>query len=205
VSDGFECTVRVEQTGTMQMPIPVLARFEDGTEQRVSTERLAKTQALRFRAKSRLASVELDPDKAVAMAEPPGAAERELRSKLRELPWSGGSGDSALELYKETRALKLEDPDVWIKLALSLYDARSYREALEAAAELERGETNYRFAGLVWQGHILDLMNRRGEAVARYTEALKVPGSPGMQHGQYKLTINKDWVERRLKDPFTRP
>jgi tetratricopeptide (TPR) repeat protein len=188
----------------MQMPVPVLARFEDGTEQRATSDRTPKTQEMHFHAKTRLAAVVLDPDKVVSMAEAPGAEERNLRSKLQDLPWAGG-GDVALALYRETRALKLDEQGVWIKLALTLYDSRHYQEALEAAAQMERGDAMYRFTGLVWQGHILDLLNRRAEAVARYTEALKVPGSPAMQHGQYKLTINKQWVEERLKTPFTRP
>ena len=61
-----------------------------------------------------------------------------------------------------------------------------------------------RFAGLVWQGHVLDLLGHRAEALGRYEDALKVPGSPSMQHGQYKLTIDKQWVEERLKSPFVR-
>jgi hypothetical protein len=40
---------------------------------------------------------------------------------------------------------------------------------------------------------LLDLPGRRTEAVARSDEALKMLGSPNMQHGQYNMTINKQW------------
>jgi hypothetical protein len=83
-----------------------------------------------------------------------------------------------------------------------LYDGRYYQESLEAMTQLEK--TDLRFVALVWQGHLLDLLGRRGEAVTRYEEALKLPGSPSMQHGQYNMTINKQWVEERLKTPFER-
>jgi hypothetical protein len=40
--------------------------------------------------------------------------------------------------------------------------------------------------------------------VARYQEALKVPGARSMQHSQYNMIIDKKWVEERLKTPFER-
>jgi hypothetical protein len=50
----------------------------------------------------------------------------------------------------------------------------------------------------------LDLLGRRPEALVRYQEALKLPGSPKIRHDQYKLVIDKQWVEERLKTPFER-
>jgi hypothetical protein len=61
-----------------------------------------------------------------------------------------------------------------------------------------------KFAALVWEGHLLDLLGRRTEAVAAYQEALKIPGQPSMRHDQYGMTIDKKWVEERLKTPFQR-
>jgi hypothetical protein len=55
-----------------------------------------------------------------------------------------------------------------------------------------------------WQGHLLDLLGRRAEAVGRYQEALKVPNPPSMKHSQYNLIISTQWVEERLKTPFGR-
>lgn len=71
-------------------------------------------------------------------------------------------------------------------------------------AKLWQGDSDWRFMGLVWQGHLLDLLGRRTEAVASYQQALKVPGEPSMQHSQYNLVIDKQWVEQRLKTPFER-
>jgi predicted negative regulator of RcsB-dependent stress response len=98
--------------------------------------------------------------------------------------------------------MKIEDGGTQFKLGMTLYDGRYYQEALEVMTQLEKGD--FRFGALVWEGHLLDLLGRRKEAIARYEEALKVPGSPDMQHSQYNLTINKPWVEERLKEPFER-
>jgi tetratricopeptide (TPR) repeat protein len=198
---GVECMVRVERTGLMRMPVTVAARFEDGSEQRATTERLANVDELRFRARSALKDVAIEPDRAVALADAPSAQAKILISKIRDLPWAGASEDP-LRLWQQARELKLEDEGPRFKLAMLLYDSRHYAESLDAMTQLER--TDSRFAALVWEGHLLDLLGRREEAVGRYQEALKVPGSPSMQHGQYGMTINRMWVEERLKTPFTR-
>jgi len=202
-SGKFECTVRVERAGAMRMPVTVAARFEDGSEQRARMDRLADIDELRFEADSALRSVVIEPDAAVALAEAPSQAHREVMAKVGQMPWVG-AGPAALEAYRKVRELKIDDADVWAKLGLMLYDGRYYQEALAAMAQLSHSDSEWRFMGLVWQGHLLDLLGRRAEAVASYQEALKVPGSPSMQHSQYHLVINKQWVEERLQTPFER-
>ncbi len=68
---AFDCRVQVERTGGMRMPVTVAARFEDGSEQRARTERLADLDELQFRAKSPLKDVVIEPDSAVALADAP--------------------------------------------------------------------------------------------------------------------------------------
>jgi tetratricopeptide (TPR) repeat protein len=199
----FNCTVRVERLGEMRMPVTIAARFEDGSEQRAQTERLADLDELKFQAKSPLKEVVIEPDGTVALAQAPPRAQRELMAKVSQMPWTG-VGEAALEAYRQASKLKIEDADTWAKLGLLLYDGRYYAEALEAMTKLAGSDPDWRFVALVWQGHLLDLLGRRAEAVARYQEALKVPGSPSMQHSQYKLVIDKHWVEERLKTPFER-
>jgi tetratricopeptide (TPR) repeat protein len=192
--------VRVERLGAMRMPVTVAARFEDGSEQRSQTERLADMDEVRFEGNSALKSVVIEPDAAVALAEDP---KRELKLKVEQMPWME-AGDAALDAYRKACELNIEDADVWAKLGMILYDGHHYPEALAAMGRLSQGNSDLRFMGLVWQGHLLDLLGRRAEALASYQEALKVPGEPRMQHSQYNLVINKRWVEERLKTPFER-
>jgi hypothetical protein len=51
---------------------------------------------------------------------------------------------------------------------------------------------------------MLDLLGRRPEAIQKYHAALAVPGTPQIRHDQYKMKIDKAWVEDRLKTPFMR-
>jgi tetratricopeptide (TPR) repeat protein len=195
----FNCTVRVQQSGAIQMPVTVAAQFEDGSEQRVRTERLAQLDELKFHAKSPLKEAVIDPDSAVALVETPSAPQRALTEKIRQMPWTG-----VLDTYRKAREMKIQDPDIWGKLGLLLYDDRYYQEALEVMTQLAGSDSDWRFGAIVWQGHLLDLLGRRAEAVARYQEALKVPGSPNDRYDQYNLVINNQWVEERLKTPFER-
>jgi hypothetical protein len=55
---------------------------------------------------------------------------------------------------------------------------------------------------MVWIGHINDLRNNREEAMSWYQKALETyPGFP-IQHDQWGITIDKRWIEERLKAPF---
>ncbi len=199
----FTCTIRVARAGSLRMPVTVAARFQDGTEQRAQTERLADIDEIRFRSKTALKEVVLDPEGAVAMAEPPPNPLRDLSARISELPWTG-AGQAALEAYREGLRLNVPDFAVWRKLGLTLYDGRYYNEAMDAFERLRGGEANDQFMALVWQGQILDLLGRREEALARYAEAAQVPGTFNLQHSQYNLRITKEWVAERLKAPFER-
>jgi tetratricopeptide (TPR) repeat protein len=126
-----------------------------------------------------------------------------LTTKIRQMPWTG-VGEAALEAYRQAREIKIGDADIRFKLGLLLYDGRYYQESLEVMTQLAQDDPGLRFVATVWQGHLLDLLGRRAEAVARYQEALKLPGAPAMHHDQYYLVIDKNWVEERLKTPFER-
>jgi predicted negative regulator of RcsB-dependent stress response len=101
--------------------------------------------------------------------------------------------------------LKIEDIGTCVRLFFALYDGRYYNEALETLQALTPTvEGDWKFAALVWEGHVLDLLGRRTEAITAYQEALKMPGNPSMRHDQYGMVIDKKWVEERLKTPFER-
>jgi aminopeptidase N len=203
VGDAYDCTVRVERLGLMRIPVSLAVRFEDGSEQRLRTERLADLDELRSQAKSPLKEVLIEPDSAVALVEAPADHQRAFISKIRQMPWTG-VGEAALDAYREARELKIEDTITQFKLGLLLYDSRHYQESLDVMSHLPQSGSDWGFAATVWQGHLLDLLGRRAEAVARYQEALKMPGEHKMQHSQYHLVIDNNWVEQRLKTPFER-
>jgi tetratricopeptide (TPR) repeat protein len=163
-------------------------------------DRLADLDELKFPAKSPLKEVVIDPDHTMALAEPSPPAP--LEEKISQMGWT--VRDEVLEVYRQSRELKIQDGLTRFKLGLLLYDGRHYLEALEVTTQLAQSDPDWRFGAIVWQGHILDLLGRRAEAVASYQGALKVPGAQSMQHSQYNFVSDKPWVEERLKTPFER-
>jgi hypothetical protein len=53
------------------MPVSVLVRFQDGSEQRARTDRLADVDVLSFRARTPLKDVVIEPDSAIALVAAP--------------------------------------------------------------------------------------------------------------------------------------
>jgi len=112
-------------------------------------------------------------------------------------------GGMAIDLFHKAQEINSADFHVWKKLGLTLYDGEYYPEALEAfqrAAELTKGGAWV----IVWQGHILDILGRREEAVQRYREALEIGEGINSTHDQYHMKISRQWVEDRLKTPYRR-
>ena len=67
----FRSTVMVRRLGTMRMPIPVKAVFEDGSAQTKVTERGLDTDILTFESRARLKEAVLNPEKKLAMLDEP--------------------------------------------------------------------------------------------------------------------------------------
>ncbi len=188
----------LERKGTMAMPVTVAARFEDGTEQRRRTDRLPNRQVLHVTASSRIREVVIDPDGALAMAEPPSEPVRTLQSRVSDLPWTG-AGDQAVRLFGDASSLAVSEERIWVKLALTLFDGGHYEKSMEALAHIEPN-----FLRLVWEGNNLDMLGRRADAVDRYRRALSLSEKPTLKHDQYGLTIDEAWVRERVATPFVR-
>jgi len=195
--------VQVECIGTLKMPVPVVASFQDDTQQLRFTDRLLEINWLRFESTSPLKEVKLDPHGELPLVvPPPEMTENELRKRLDQMEWTG-VGKQALDLFHKAQEINSADFHVWKKLGLTLYDGEYYPEALEAfqrAAELTKGGAWV----IVWQGHILDILGRREEAVQRYREALEIGEGINSTHDQYHMKISRQWVEDRLKTPYRR-
>jgi len=131
-------------------------------------------------------------------------ANRFLMAAVMIAPWTG-AGDQALELAEKTRQLEITNGAMWGKLGMMLYDGNHYDEATAAfVTAAESRDPMWGFAGLVWQGHILDLQNHRAAALQRYREANAKEKKPVVRHDQYGIVLNQKWVEARLKQPFRR-
>ena len=125
---------------------------------------------------------------------------------IEKLPWVG-AGKAALDVFEKAQEAKPSDSRTWLKLGMTLYDGKYYAEALKAFEEMQiqaHNDASFACAALVWQGHVLDLLEQREEALKCYKEAMKDAGRLNMSHSQYGIRLNRRWVERRLQEPFVR-
>jgi tetratricopeptide (TPR) repeat protein len=188
----------------IRMPVPVRGVFEDGTTQTVRTDRLVRTNLLRFSSRSPLRDVILDPDRRVGMIQE--AIPRttvEIEAAIEDLDWTG-TGNAALEFLRNPDTAAVLSPHIWFKLGLLLFDGGFYPESLQAFSECRNRSAapDDLFGALVWMGNINDLLGKREAAIASFAEALKHDTGRTLQHDQYSLRINRAWVEERLKSPF---
>jgi beta-lactamase regulating signal transducer with metallopeptidase domain/tetratricopeptide (TPR) repeat protein len=203
----YKSKIEVKCLGSLKMPVPVAVYFEDGSSEIKFTERLLDTNVLEFESKSLLKDVRLDPLGKLAMVVPPPSADSKVLGEMLQLPWSG-AGNKALELFNQAKELKQTDYEAWGKLGLNLYDGRYYAEALEAfrriveVSEKKSGQEFVSFVALVWQGHLLDILDKREEALKCYQKALKIDADFVMRHDQWGMVIDREWVEKRIKKPF---
>jgi tetratricopeptide (TPR) repeat protein len=205
--DAYVTEMEVRCLGTLKMPLPVVARFEDGTTQRACTNRLRDVDTVRFESQAPLKNVELDPNHALPLVvPPPSPEEQELARALQDLPWVG-AGKEALEIFEKAQANEMSDSGRWFKLGMALYDGSYYEQALTAFEKAQRQaqeEPNRACAALVWQGHLLDLLGRRDQALRCYQEALGQAANLNMRHDQYRTRLDRDWVQKRIEEPFRR-
>ncbi len=95
------------------------------------------------------------------------------------------------------------------RVGFALYDKRRFEDALVAFSKLEQlamdevSETAAAMA-LIWQGHILDMLNRRIEAVARYQQVAAMNLGDTTKHDQYGMAyVFSTYAEERIQTPFT--
>lgn len=200
--DGFLSTVKVKKLGTMAMPVPVKAVFEDGTEQLKQTDRSQEVNVLTFKSQAKLKEAILNPDKKLAMVENPVPKISDDSTQVLALGWSR---EDSLRVYKEIKDQNIENSDIWYRLGMLLFDSGYYRQSFVAFEKVTTLEASrrYKFAAYTWMGHLMDLLGDRKAALDHYGQALHLDTGQTMQHSQYRMRINRAWLEERLRTPFT--
>ncbi len=193
---------------SMLMPVSVKVVFEDGTSQVAMTDRLLRRNTLRFESRAKLKDVVLDPEGRLAMLTTPlPAVPEDLPELIGRRPWAG-AGKDALKAFELAKNSGLKDANLWFSLGIKLVDPGYYAEAFEAMKHVLEANASkeMNFIALTWLGNLQDLLGHREQALSYYQEALKHDtGGTAMRHDQWGISINRAWIEERLKTPFKLP
>ena len=199
---GFVTEVRVKRLGTMSMPMPVQTVFEDGSTQTDLTDRTLAVTTLTFKSRSPLRDVVIDPEKKLARVEKP--VPEVSAAAARALAFGWDSNDVG-KVYDAVKGEPITAPEIWYNLGLDLYAARRLDDAADCFAKVGGLDADplRKFGALGWLGLLCDLKGRRAEAVAHYKAALAVVPDRPVKHDGFKITMDKAWIEERLRTPFT--
>jgi len=215
-------TIEVANTGTLKMPVPVKAVFEDGSSQVQYINRFSTINNLIFKSQAKLKEVIIDPDSKLAILKeeirereekeeserrqvnvPESVTPEELKKIISRLPYSGVD-ETILNVFEKANSLNLDITNYWFKLGMLLFDDGHYKESFEAfkrVTELNPDQLLH-FTAFVWMGQLKDLQGDRWSAVKYYKEALKHDTGETMQHDQYGMRLNGRYVQEKLKIPF---
>jgi tetratricopeptide (TPR) repeat protein len=200
--DGFVSTVKVRRLGTMKMPVPVKAVFEDGSEEIQCVNRHFDVDNLVFRSRSKLKEAALDADKKFAMLDEPVPPISPAVAEVLALGWEGKESPV---VFQAVKGEDIRGSRIWYRLGMELYELGRFDDSFKCfqkIAGLHPGGQE-KFAALGWMGLLRDLQGKRKEALIHYREALKYDTGEPMEHGSLRIRIDRSWLEERLKTPFT--
>ncbi len=131
-----------------------------------------------------------------------------LPGVLQASGWGRKSNESIAKAYSKEGLAQLSSTTDCLRTGFALYDAKRYEDALAAFKKMaemaDRDEMDHAMA-LVWQGHMLDLLGRRDEAVGVYKKAADLNVNGTVQHDQFGIKYNLGtYPKERMKKPFAR-
>jgi tetratricopeptide (TPR) repeat protein len=128
---------------------------------------------------------------------------------ISRLGWGRKSNQQIISKYDPTWQARISDWGLWLKIGFALYDGKRYDDALAVFQNLEKtaaDDQHKLMLALVWEGHMLDLLGKRPEAIAKYEKVAGMGMNDGEQrHDQFGLTyFPSPYAKERMTTPFVR-
>ncbi len=128
--------------------------------------------------------------------------------KVRQVGWGIFSSKKLAAEYRRKWLAKLTDYSDYLRIGFALYDLEKYSEALYVFEQMEKAviaDLRFQALALIWQGHILDLLGKRDEAIAQYKKVADMNLNDQWQHSQYSLRYKlSPYAKERMASPFQR-
>lgn len=117
--------------------------------------------------------------------------------------------EKIVEAYSPEWLGQLRYSSSFREVGFSLYIANRYEEALRFFEKMEGAATfgpPEIAVALIWQAHMLDLLGRRGEAVALYGRVVEMDVNDEISHDQFGGLSYKPsaYAQERVDEPFVR-
>jgi len=138
---------------------------------------------------------------------------KQKASPLYVIRSAGYGRSSMLELaksYKREWCDTAGDMPSMLKMGFAQYESGNYSEALYIFERMQQNaekkdQTGTVALALIWQGHMLDLLDRRPEAIARYKRVADMNLNDSWSHSQYQMQYQvSPYARERMETPFVR-
>ncbi|MFB0552299.1 MAG: hypothetical protein ACETWQ_03195 [Phycisphaerae bacterium] len=129
---------------------------------------------------------------------------------VNSLGFGRKSNQEIASKYTQEWLEQIADPGVLFRTGLALYDLKRYDDALTVFENMgeKAGESRVRQAiALIWQGHMLDLLGRRDEAISTYQKVVEMDTKQELyvRHDQFGLAYHPSpYASERMSTPFNR-
>jgi tetratricopeptide (TPR) repeat protein len=129
---------------------------------------------------------------------------------LGSFGWGWNSSQKIAQRYSREWLKKFDDLTSFMRTGFALYDAENYEEALFVfermqSAAVDKEQKPHEAMALIWQGHMLDLLEKREEAIKRYNQAADMNCEDTWMHAQYEIRYSlSPYARERMTEPFTR-
>lgn len=206
-NDAYLCTLTIEYTGSLMMPVPVRVNFTDDTHVDLKTNRFNRIQQLTCTGSAPLKSVQIDPEQQLPLfPEKVQLSAAAVEKIVLALPYTD-VGTKANKPYQMAVEIDSDRIRTWFHLGLRLYESGnmeksfdSYKRAHDLA--LEQEDHNMMVVTKCWMGIIHDKCSRRDKALECYRAASKLNYQGTHRFSQFNLAINQAWIEERLEKPY---
>lgn len=122
--------------------------------------------------------------------------------------WGRQSNKKISTSYSADWLDQVESPGTLLKLGFALYDFERYYDALQVFRKMTQVvNDNLELLSLsfIWQGHMLDLLGNRKDAILIYKKAMDLNVNESVMHSQFGLTYTPNtYASERVKTPFVR-
>jgi len=191
-----------DATGRFQFP----ASLPEGTYEELAVGFLEQESAVAHSATA--ANVEITAGGMTDLGTLVATPEKDLLRVIAAVGYDHQSNQAIAMLYAPEWIDALPDPGAHLKTAFALYDMERYEEALDVFRHLAASsdaQPIYQAIAHVWQGHMLDLLGRRPEAIGAYTIAAGMDITDIVRHDQFGLAYApSEEANKRLTTPFQR-
>lgn len=135
------------------------------------------------------------------------ARKSSLLAVLQSCSYGKKSNETIAKAYSKEELEKIANSGEHLRVGMALYDVKRYEDGLDVfkAYEKEAASDTERGIALIWQGHLLDLLGKRQEAVAAYKKAADLHVDYAIRHDQFGIRYDlKEYPKERMATPFVR-